>query len=408
MKRWSSLMLVAAVLAAAPVFSNPSSAGPAAVHDDHPKDGMSSIEDVDRRWWRGDDLLVDGMGSPEGFTIFVARERDKFTPVPVATIRPGNDSDDEWIGYVCVTGNNRFAIVNLAQRWATNRPTLRDRGALLYSVQLESGRVRPLAAGVAFKYHAVGCGRGKAVSYVAHHGVDQAASQLMRGSATGDFKQAARVRGQVTSPIPVNNRVLAVQGHAIRAYSGGKARTISKVRDGVPYGLRANAVGGVDMLVHEGEITSVQRLRGTRIRRLAEGTTGEVALFSGSGDRTLASNVRALNSGVRGFTPLETASAQKPLALSREGQLAAVPAVAPHSHEGEDDPLHAHVPTLDREWSWTATGTALAIPGPGGYGRTSFAMPTSGTTTWVWRPTAQVTISPSRTSSLLEATSRPR
>ena len=273
MHRLGLLLLLLAILASFAGFSGTASADDedtGAVDAAPAVEPETTLESVDGKWWTGSDFVIEGSGSTTGFTLYVRRERERYTPRPLATIQPGGDATDTWLGYVCVTGDATTAIVNVAQRWATNRPVLRDRGGLLYAVDIASGRVRFLTGGVAFKYHAVGCGARDEVSFVRHLGLDQARSQVMLGTKAGRFAEAATVDGQLTAPVPSADSVVALRGTGLVRLSHGRERVVTTF-DGEPYQVRPNVDGGVDLLVREGEDVEVVRVSGSRQTTIAHG-----------------------------------------------------------------------------------------------------------------------------------------
>jgi len=355
------LLLIPGLLASAGGIAG----GAASAHEGHDDDSGRhaaneradvSLESVDGAWWRGSDFVIEGVGSASGYTLYVRRENERYSPRPLATIQPGGDGADTWLGYLCVTGDATTAIVNLAQRWTTNKPGLRDRGGLLYAVDIASGEVRALASGVAFKYHAVGCGAGDEVSYVSHLGVDQEQSLVLLGTKAGRFTEVAKVDGQLTAPVPSAGSVVALRGNGLVRLSHGRERVVARF-DGEPYQVRPNVAGGVDLLVRTGTDVDVVRVKGSRTTTIATGPLHGTGLEMGNGGHTFAPGATLAGTpSAEGFTALpEAVGGTSGGELSVKGKVSLTPTaqLAPSSSNPADEP------SADRSLAWAGTGATL-------------------------------------------------
>ena len=95
------------------------------------------------------DVAVDGFGDAAGYHVQVAagsgwRE--------LAVLRPAGMDPSSWVGYQCLSGDGKFAGVVTLPASSVNIEQARDRGAFAYSVNVASGAVKPIAAGVGLKY----------------------------------------------------------------------------------------------------------------------------------------------------------------------------------------------------------------------------------------------------------------
>ena len=217
-------------------------------------------------WFDGDDVIVTSHGSSSGFQLFLGRQDEAYAFRGLATIQPGGDSTDDWLGYQCLTGDRRFVVAVVLRRGQLNRAESRDRGALAYAVSVADGTVRPLAAGVAFKRHAVGCGTGSRVALLRHLGTDQEASEVIEFDArTGDEVATTDVEGQLTHPVPATPRgVLGIRGRSVLALSDGATKVLATF-PGSPQALQPRAAGGADVAVDLGPARRLYRVdaRGT-------------------------------------------------------------------------------------------------------------------------------------------------
>ncbi|MEV8443556.1 type IV secretion protein Rhs, partial [Actinosynnema sp. NPDC051121] len=245
------------------------------------------------------DVLVDGWGDGAGYHVQVARERSGFTWREVAVLRPSGLDDESWLGYQCVSGDGRFAAVAVLPRMVVNNAAARDHGAFAYSVDLESGAVRPLARGVGLKYHTPGCGTGATAVFSLNPGVEQQRTELLVADlAAGTVAHAGSVAGQVTSAVPTARGVVGVTGASLVSVEGDKLTRLSDV-DGSAYDLRASADGGVDFLaVRQGRRDATAfHLRDGDVRRVASGEAAKLHLFQGRAGHTVISGAREVSPG---------------------------------------------------------------------------------------------------------------
>ncbi|MET9631235.1 hypothetical protein ABZX92_27610 [Lentzea sp. NPDC006480] len=242
---------------------------------------------VDPGWWRGTDLMVTGQGDSRGYHLYLGREREKYAFRPLASIQPGGYDADEWLGYQCVTGDRSTVAVTLLPRGAVNKPVLRDRGGLSYLVDIATGKTRPVAKGVAFKYHATGCGAGSEVALLRHLGDDQARTELLKVDArTGVTARAGTVAGQLTSAVPTRDGLLALRGNGVVRINGDSEPTVQATVDGEPFRLTSGPDGAVNVLVKKPDVVELQELRGTSLRLLGSGAN--TRLFAGADGRNTA------------------------------------------------------------------------------------------------------------------------
>lgn len=108
--------------------------------------GLSGLDlaQTNLQWAEGSDVIVTSEASSSGFRIFVGKEQEKYAFRGLATLQPGGDDQDEWIGHQCLTGNGRHVLAVVTQRHLINDPEVRDRGGLAYSIDVKTGRVAAL------------------------------------------------------------------------------------------------------------------------------------------------------------------------------------------------------------------------------------------------------------------------
>src|SRR5262245_1381330 len=57
------------------------------------------------------DVIVSASEDGNGYHLYRATGVDGWVWHPLATIQPGGDGEDAWIGYQCVTGTGRYVVV---------------------------------------------------------------------------------------------------------------------------------------------------------------------------------------------------------------------------------------------------------------------------------------------------------
>jgi hypothetical protein len=116
------------------------------------------------------DLAIDGWGDGAGYHLEVGRESSAFAWHEIALLHPVGFDDPSWTGYQCISGDGRFAGVVILPASAVNTEAARNHGGFAYSVDLASGQVRPVAAGVALAYFSPGCGVGDEAVFTVYPG----------------------------------------------------------------------------------------------------------------------------------------------------------------------------------------------------------------------------------------------
>ncbi|WP_329138164.1 DUF6531 domain-containing protein [Streptomyces sp. NBC_01476] len=256
------------------------------------------------------DVLLNGYGDGSGYHLAVATGASGFTWREVAVVRPGDIDDSSWTGYQCVSGDGRFAAVAVLPAMAVNQAAARDHGAFAYTVDLRTGAVKPVAAGVELKYHSPGCGIGDTAEFTVNPGDNEQRTQVL----SVDLKSAkvtasGSVAGQVTSVVPTAaGPVGALGGTLVRipvTAKGSKAAPV-KLADagGVAYDVRPESGGGVDFAVQRAggrQSSLLRRERGGKVSTIGEGPAAKLQLMQGRGGHASAVGATSVNksSGVR-------------------------------------------------------------------------------------------------------------
>ncbi|WP_245614310.1 hypothetical protein [Actinokineospora inagensis] len=258
------------------------------------------------------DLVVDGWGDNQGYHVHIGRERTGFAWQEVAVLRPAGRDESTWTGYQCVSGDGRFAAVAVLPGSAVNQQSARDHGAFAYSVDLDSGAVRPLASGVGLKYFSPGCGVDDRAVFTLYTGADDRDTQLVEVDlATGRRSPAIVVHDQVTSTVPVASGLVGVRGDGlVRIAPDGNTTRLTAV-SGDAYELRPTADGGIGFLHTRAGSTTAEALhlgKDARTITLGTGDRTRLHLFGGRAGRPVLTGTTSTKSaelaaaGIRSVT----------------------------------------------------------------------------------------------------------
>ncbi|MFC1415369.1 RHS repeat-associated core domain-containing protein [Streptacidiphilus cavernicola] len=318
--RWGSGAVAAALTASllgVAIASPATAASPAA--------GSNPVSDFGKAAPASTDLAVNAFGDGTGYHIQVAREKSGFTWQEVAVLRPGNLDDSSWTGYQCTSGDGRYEAVAVLPSSAVNTDAARDHGAFAYSVDLRTGKVRPIATGVGLEYFSPGCGTGDQAAFSLYLGTDEQTSEVVTADlATGKVLHTSTVAGQLTSPVPTTHGVVGVMGSELVTVPQTGAATVKPVRlaaaGGTPFNLRPSADGGVDFLTMSKSATTaeVAHEAGGKVRTLGSGPAAKTAIFQGRGGHNTVIGAKSLAKG-SSLRSVDTSGLTDPAYTSLDG-----------------------------------------------------------------------------------------
>ncbi len=317
------------------------------------------------------DRAVTVAGDATGLHVLVAEESDGYAWRTAATLSvPGTDTT-QWIGQACVTGDGQQAVVVYAPRQITNAPDALGDGALAAVVDLSTGKVTPVGAGVSIAYFDPGCGTGQqAVLTQGGTGAgvtaDQAyATHLMTlDTATGKVTSDVRVAGEVTSAVPYGGQLAAVSGAGVVSIGpAGGVRVLARV-PGTAFRLAPDAAGGLGFLVASGKRVQVHRYAAGADQQVGSAALGSVGLTQ-TGGRVFVTGPHATGLGTMpsGWRALDVPAGS---AISSTGALAVTGATTPVGAKGKfagAGPPDASQPTLITGQA-TANGKAATFSVP--------------------------------------------
>jgi GDSL-like Lipase/Acylhydrolase len=282
--------LVASVLVA-PSAASPAAAVPPPAEPIKPTPHADHVTEPDRvlgKNWRGrSDRAVTLSSDETGVHLLAAEHADAYRWRTVASLAEPGIETDQWIGRYCLTGSGRRAAVVYAPRQYANRPETMAAGGFVAIVDLRTGAVTKLAERTSLAYFNPTCGASEKVVISREEGTER---KMRTWTGVVDARSAKVVRktdsaGQITSQIPVGDRVLAaVSGGVAELGSDGRTKLLAAT-DGTPYRLTADGTGAVALQVNKGGQTRLQRLSGGRLTTIGVGELGTARLHGGPGGR---------------------------------------------------------------------------------------------------------------------------
>jgi hypothetical protein len=271
-------------------------------------------------WSSSSDEVVTGVGDSAGFHILVSRERDAYQWTNLVTLDVPELDMGAWTGELCTTGDDKYAVAVYAPSAFSNHPELMEAGAFASVVNLATGAVTPVAAGIQLAYHTPGCGAGDTAVLTRALGDNEQETQVLDvDAAAGKVTAVRTVRAQITNAVPTGSGDDGLVGgslvHLNPDGSYGRLATLP----GAAYGLVTTSTG-IDTVTVAGGKAVVDHWDGHSLRRLGTGDPHNLALFQQDGGGDLL--VGAVGGIKAAGTSMRTATATRaPDAVSRQGGL---------------------------------------------------------------------------------------
>lgn len=308
------------------------------------------------------DEAITGFGDTNGYHLYAASSSAGWSWRPLATLQPGNYSDEGWTGNQCLTGDGRHVVVVVAPWHDVNGEAGVDHGGLAYSVDAHTGAVTPLAAGASLAYFNPACGVASTVALTSYAGRDESRTRIsVLDAATGAVTASVVEGSELTSAVVVGGQIMAAAGvDLVEVTSHGLVRVAHL--PGPAYQVHPSADGGVDMLsVADGDHADAWHWRNGRLTHLGSGARTSVGLFGGRGGHNLAVGLKA-GSGdpASPAAPVRAVAAPGPVqSVSLDGGLAVRP--------GNVVAGHYRVPTVTQ----TGVSSARDLPSPAAHPTTA-------------------------------------
>lgn len=252
----------------------PAKAGPGtARRPDAPAVGVASVAVGDRNrllgdgWESSDDRAWTTTGDAAGLHVLVADSDEGYAWRTATTLsEPGIDAD-LWVGNACLTGDGRTLAVAYAPRTFTNKAELAERGAFVATVDLRTGEVSKLPVRSSLAYFSPSCGAGDTVLVTQEGGERYGGTRIFSVDASSHRVAAPiKVEGQLTSPVPTADGIVAADSGALVRVDRSGTRRILTPTTGVAYDLTVGHDGALSYLERRGaDQAEVRRLGRTQL-----------------------------------------------------------------------------------------------------------------------------------------------
>ena len=253
-------------------------------------------------------------------------------------VRTGFDTD-AWIGNMCVTASGDRAVVAYAPRTFTNKEDLAQRGAFTAIVDLNGGSVRKLPCRQASPTSTRAAVRPSRLVLTQEGTEDLGRTRLVWWTRSAEPRpQPIDVPGQLSSPVPTAQGIVAADSGAVVRVAGDGTRTVLASAKGVPYRLAADEDGGVVFVQNDSEkSSSVKRVvipqngRGA-VTALAAGVSTDLNVHSARGGQVYITGQKS-TTGVAMPSSVRFAEVPKQSEFSFDGSVAVTKVLRTHSKD---------------------------------------------------------------------------
>ncbi|WP_444537099.1 golvesin C-terminal-like domain-containing protein [Streptomyces sp. BR1] len=293
-----------------------------------------------KTWKTSTDRAVTVAGDGSGLHVLAADSNQAYQWRTVATLAEPGFGTDLWIGNACVTGSGKRAVVVYAPRAFTNKPELMERGGFAAVVDLAEGKVTKLADTVSLAYFNPGCGTGETAVLTQLGGDKDARTRLLTVDATtGSITHQQTENVQVTSAVPVGDRVVGAAAGRLVSFERNKRATELATTAGPAFQLRADGEGGVSFLDRTGSTARARRTADGRTTTFAQGPIGALGLQAGTSGRVFLTGTPASTTTLP--TPVRQLKVAADATVSSTGALAVDQAVSKSLRSHVSNPLAA-------------------------------------------------------------------
>ncbi|MFD8736693.1 SGNH/GDSL hydrolase family protein [Streptomyces sp. NPDC059618] len=284
---------------------------------------------------------------------------------------------DTWIGNACVIDHAHAAVV-YAPRTFTNHPDMMLGGAFTAIVDLDKGVVNKLAFTASLAYFDPTC--NPAAHTAAFTAQRDNESRLVTVDTHGHTVADTVAQGQVTSPTPVSDGVVAALGNQlVHIDRKGKAKTLVKTSR-VPYDIHALPGGKIAFLDRTGNTTThAKTYAAGKVDTVATGKLEQLALKQAGTGRVFLTGKPAGTTRLSG-TGVSLLNAPAEADVSSLGRLAVNPVLSAAVQRGLENIKNA--------------GKGFTKGGEPVVGEPGHALTVTGVATATGKPTTQLAAEP--------------
>lgn len=276
-------------------------------------------------WARSGDVATTFTGDAGGFSVLRGAAADGYAWKTLARLSVPGIETDQWIGNGCTTGDGAHVVVVYGPRGLTNDERLFSEGAWAAVVDTADGAVRSLGRGYSLSYANPGCGAGDTATLVRYDGGTTSIGAFT--PSTGDVDWTARLKGELTSVVPLASGVVAAAapGELVSVAADGERSRIAATT-GTPYDLTVTA-GRISWAEHRDTRAAIHSasLQGRKVvgsaRTVATGRVDDLGIATDTAGRTwVTGSASTLAKGAP--TNIRRARVASDAAISSQGRLA--------------------------------------------------------------------------------------
>ncbi|MFD8218340.1 SGNH/GDSL hydrolase family protein [Streptomyces sp. NPDC059697] len=287
-----------------------------------------------KNWKTSKDRAVTGAADSDGLHLLVADSASAYTWKTAAVLSEPGMPGDTWIGNQCVIDHDHAAVV-YAPRTFTNHPDMMLGGAFAAIVDLGKGVVTKLPFTASLAYFDPTCNPDTHTAAFTAQRDDK--SRVVTVDTQGRTVADVTAQGQVTTPVPVSDGVVAALGNQlVHIDRKGKAKTLARTSR-APYDIHALPGGKIAFLDRSDDTTThAKTYTAGKIATIATGKLEQLSLKQAGASRVFLTGKPSSAAGLSG-SGVSRLDASVDADVSSLGRLAVNPVVSPAVQRGLDN-----------------------------------------------------------------------
>ncbi|WP_392965953.1 SGNH/GDSL hydrolase family protein [Streptomyces sp. LN245] len=328
-------------------------------------------------WKTSADRAVTAAADSDGLHLLVADSKSAYAWKTAAVLSEPGMPSDTWIGNQCVIDHDHAAVV-YAPRTFTNHPDMMLGGAFAAIVDLDKGVVTKLPFTATLAYFDPTC--NPATRTAAFSAQRDGKSRVVTVDAQGRTVADTVAQGQVTTPVPVSDGVVAALGNQlVHIDRKGRAKTLARTSR-APYDIHALPGGKIAFLDRLDDTTTYAKTyTAGKVATIATGRLEQLALKQAGAAQVFLTGKPSSAPGLSG-SGVRRLDAPVGADVSSLGRLAVDPVLSPAVQRGLDNIKNA--------------GKDFTKGGDSTPGESGHALTVTGVATATGKHTAQIAAEP--------------
>ncbi|MGW7007884.1 golvesin C-terminal-like domain-containing protein [Streptomyces sp. NPDC054933] len=320
----------------------------------------------------------------DGLHLLAADSKTAYTWKTAAVLNEPGMPADTWIGNQCLIDHDHAAVA-YAPRAFTNHPDTMLGGAFTAIVDLNTGAITKLPFTASLAYFDPSC--NSTTRTAAFTAFRDSKTHLVTVDTSGHTVADTTAQGQVTSPVPTRDGVIAALGNRLVHIDRKGSTTTLAATSRTPYDIHALADGKIAFLDRiDNSTTHAKTYSAGKVTTIATGKLEQLALKqAGTSSVFLTGHptglARLTGSGLTALNAPVDAD------ISTTGHLAVTPVVSDAVQRGLDQ-----IKGAGKHFAKTTEPAPQRTPG-----HITHAMTISGVATTTGRTTAQIALPPAKT-----------